>query len=138
MPFPMVKELLRQLFKKPSTNPFPAPQLPPTVTGFLQDVGQGAATLNPPVPAPPRLRGKITYTRETCIGCNLCLKVCPAHAIEPLPAVKKVRFFVAQCIQCGQCVEICPKKCIALSDEFLNASHNRYSPELVIENTPAP
>ena len=27
MPFPMVQELLGQLFKKPNTNPFPAAQL---------------------------------------------------------------------------------------------------------------
>ena len=81
MPFPMVQELLDQLFKKPNTN----------------------------------------------------LKVCPAHAIDFLPADKKVRIFVSQCIQCGQCTEICPKQCLALSEQFLNASHDRYDTSLVVD-----
>ena len=135
MPFPMVPELLGQLLRKPDTNPFPAPQLPPTVTGFLKQVGKGQATLLPPVPVPAKLRGKMTYNRDTCIGCNLCIKVCPAHAIDAVPPpVKKIRIFVSQCIQCGQCTEICPKNCLALSEQFLNASHDRYAPELVVED----
>ena len=134
MSFPMVAQLLSQLFRKPNTNPFPAPQLPPTVTGFLGQVANGEAAINPPVPVPDKLRGKMTYNRETCIGCNLCIKVCPAHAIESIPPpAKKIRIFVSQCIQCGQCTEICPKNCLALSGEFLNASHDRYAPSLVVD-----
>ena len=37
---PMMPELLRQLFKKPATNAFPARYLPPSVTKFLQKVAQ--------------------------------------------------------------------------------------------------
>ena len=133
MPFPMVQELLGQLFKKPNTNPFPAAQLPPTITGLIEKVGKGEATLNPPVPVPEKLRGKMTYVRETCIGCKLCIKVCPAHAIDFIESTKKVRIFVSQCIQCGQCTEICPKQCLALSEEFLNANHDRYADELVVD-----
>ena len=133
MPFPMVQELLGQLFKKPNTNPFPAAQLPPTITGLIEKVGRGEATLNPSVPVPAKLRGKMTYNRGTCIGCKLCLKVCPAHAIDFIEATKKVRIFVSQCIQCGQCTEICPKQCLALSEQFLNASHDRYDTSLVVD-----
>ncbi len=75
----------------------------------------------------------MTYNRETCIGCKLCLKVCPAHAIDFIEGTKKIRIFVSQCIQCGQCTEICPKQCLALSDEFLNASHDRYDKSLVVD-----
>ena len=133
MPFPMVQELLSQLFKKPNTNPFPAAQLPPTVTGLLEKVGRGEATLNPPVLVPPKLRGIMTYNRETFIGCKLCLKVCPAHSIDFIEGTKKIRIFVSQCIQCGQCTEICPKQCLALSGEFLNANHDRYADALVVD-----
>ena len=47
---PMMPELLRQLFKKPATNAFPARYLPPSVTKFLHKVAQGEAAINPPVP----------------------------------------------------------------------------------------
>ena len=133
MSFPMVPELLGSLFQKPTTNPFPAAQLPPTVTGLLEKVGRGEAALNPPVAVPAKLRGKMTYNRDTCIGCKLCLKVCPAHAIDFIEGTKKIRIFVGQCIQCGQCTEICPKQCLALSEEFLNATHDRSADQPAVD-----
>ncbi len=132
MSFPMVKELLGQLLKKPNTNPFPAAQLPPTITGFLEKVGKGEASISPPVPTPVKFRGTMTYNRETCIGCNLCIRVCPAHAIEQVEGEKKVRFYLGQCISCGQCTEICPKKCLELNEEFLTADADRYSKDLIL------
>ena len=82
---PMMPELVRQLFRKPATNAFPARYLPPSVTEFLSQVAKGEAAINPPVPVPPKFRGKIAYDRESCIGCQLCLKVCPCacHRISP-------------------------------------------------------
>ena len=132
MSLPMIPELLSQLAKKPGTNPFPARHLPETVTGFLQQVADGKASIHPPVPTPPKLRGKITYEKSTCIGCSLCIKVCPAHAIELIPAEKKVRIFVAQCINCGQCTEVCPKNCLGLSEDYMNADTDRYSKQLIL------
>ena len=80
------------------------------------------------------VNGRAEVVPELCVSCGECVKVCPAHAIEAVPAAKKIRIFVSQCIQCGQCTEICPKQCLALSGEFLNASHDRYAPELVVED----
>lgn len=77
---PMFPELLKQLFRTPATNKFPAKYLPPSVTAFLEKVGAGQATLVPPVPTPPKFRGKIEYQRDGCIGCNLCVKVCLQQA----------------------------------------------------------
>lgn len=130
---PLVPELLKQLFRQPATNPFPSRHLPPSVTGFLAKVSRGEAAINPPVPVPPRYRGKIVYDRESCIGCQLCLKVCPAHAIEFLPETKRVRIFVTQCIFCSQCNDICPKDSLHMSPEFLLATEDRYGESQIVE-----
>jgi ferredoxin len=130
---PMVPELLRQLFKKPATNAFPARHLPPSVTEFLSQVANGKAAINPPVPVPLKFRGKIAYDRESCIGCTLCLKVCPAHAIEFLPETKRVRIYVTQCIFCSQCNDICPKDSLHMTPEFLLACEDRYAESQIVE-----
>ena len=133
MNFPMVGELLKCLFCRPETNPFPAKRLPESVAGFLKAVGEGRARMNPPVPVPPGARCRITYERETCIGCQMCIKVCPAHAIEMVAGKKKIRLFRGQCIACAQCVEVCPKSCLKVDHEFLQADADRYSDALVAD-----
>lgn len=130
---PLFPELMRQLFREPATNRFPAKYLPPSVTGFLKDVGAGKATLIPPVPTPPEFRGKITYRRDCCIGCGLCVKVCPSHAIELIPDTKQIRVWVDQCIFCSQCTSICPKGGLSMGTEFLLADEDRYSENLIVE-----
>ena len=130
---PMIPELLRQLFRTPATNPFPATYLPPSVTEFLKMVGEGKATLNPPVAIPPNFRGKIAYERDCCTGCTLCAKVCPSNAIEILPETKRMRIWVTQCIFCSQCNDICPKGGLSMSGEFLLADEDRFSENRIVE-----
>lgn len=133
MALPMIREIFSQVFKKPATNPFPARHLPPSVTEFLKKVGAGKATINPPVPTPPHFRGKITYDRDGCIGCSLCIRVCPAHAIEFIPETKRVRIYVTQCIFCSQCNDICPKGVLTMSSEFLLATEDRFAESQIVE-----
>ena len=130
---PMIPELLKQLFRAPATNPFPATYLPPSVTEFLKMVGEGKATINPPVDIPPNFRGKIAYDRDCCTGCTLCQKVCPANAIEFLPETKRMRIWVTQCIFCSQCNDICPKGGLSMSGEFLLADEDRFSENRIVE-----
>ena len=44
---------------------------------------------------------------EKCIGCGMCLKVCPTMAIVGRPS-KRHRVAADACIDCGACGRICP------------------------------
>ncbi len=82
-------------------------------------------------PAPPLLRGKLVYHPDDCTGCQLCVKDCPAQAIELITLDKKnkrfvMRYHVDRCTFCAQCVESCRFNCIALNnEEWELASGNR-------------
>ncbi len=129
----ILKVLMAQLFSRPVTNRFPAKYMPRSVTGFLAKVGQGKAKLVPPVPVPKGFRGKLAYDRETCIGCQLCIRVCPASVIMFKPETKKIRIHVARCTFCGQCVDVCPVDALAMTEEFLLAAYDRFDPSLIVE-----
>lgn len=130
---PSVRLVFGQLVRKPATNLFPAKYLPRSVTRYLAKVQQGKALLTPPVATPVRFRGKIVYDRETCIGCKICTRICPANAIEFLPETKKVRIYVTQCVFCSQCNDACPVSALHMSNEFLLATADRYSDAMIVE-----
>lgn len=82
-------------------------------------------------PAPQNLRGKLAYNPEGCTGCQLCVKDCPAQAIDLITLDKKdkrfvLRYYADRCTFCGQCVESCRFKCIELkNDKWELASTDR-------------
>jgi formate hydrogenlyase subunit 6/NADH:ubiquinone oxidoreductase subunit I len=121
----MQLELLKQLFKRAFTNKFPAKRIPKSVTGLLKKVEEGEAELNPPVKTPPGFRRRIEYHRDKCIGCGLCVKVCPADAVVFQEKQKKIKYHLFRCTFCGQCVEICPVKALEFTNEFLLADYKK-------------
>lgn len=128
----MVKVLLKQLFLTPATNKFPAKYTPKSTIQFLSRVKEGKLKLTPPIPVPPRFRGKISYDREKCVGCQLCIKVCPTRAIEFIPEEKKVKIFISRCCFCAQCNDICPVGALSMTDEFLLSNYDKYADELIV------
>jgi formate hydrogenlyase subunit 6/NADH:ubiquinone oxidoreductase subunit I len=71
-------------------------------------------------PAPNRLRGKLLWEEEKCDGCKLCVRDCPAKAIEIDVADRAAKKFVFhyhmdRCIYCAQCVESCPEGALTMS-----------------------
>lgn len=133
MRFTLLPRVFVQMFKKPFTNTFPRKYQPASTTRYLTKVQQGKASMNPPIQPPERFRGKITYDREKCIGCQLCLKVCPSAAIEFKPTEKKIKIYLARCTFCSQCNDICPVNCLGMSNEFLLADSDKYAKDLIVE-----
>lgn len=133
MKFSMLSQVFSQMFKKPFTNKFPAKYAPKNTTKFLEEVGAGRAEIIPPIGVPNGFRGKIQYDKEKCIGCKLCIKVCPSEAIEFIETNKKIKIYLARCTFCSQCNDICPVKCLSMSNEFLLADSDKYSKDLIVE-----
>ncbi len=145
----MLTEVWKLVFKRPFTNRFPAKYAPKNVHHFLRRVQEGKEKIVPPVPTPPNFRGKIEYDMDKCVGCGLCIKVCPTKAIEfrqcekaeilhckegvKLATPLKIRIYVSRCCFCAQCTEICPKKCLSMSSEFLLANEDKMAKELIVD-----
>jgi len=133
MKFSMLSQVFSQMFKKPFTNRFPAKYAPKNTTKFLEEVGAGRAEIIPPIEVPDGFRGKIQYDKDKCIGCKLCIKVCPSEAIEFTEENKKIKIYLSRCTFCSQCNDICPVKCLSMSNEFLLADSDKYSKDLIVE-----
>jgi len=131
--YTMIPQLLAQLFKKPFTNKHPKKYIPSSSTNFFKNIESGKETMVPPIGTPERFRGKIVYDKEKCIGCKLCLIVCPSEAIVFKAEEKKIMIYLARCTFCAQCNDICPVSCLSMSNEFLLADTDKYSQSLIVE-----
>ena len=135
MPTPLVLELIRQLLNKPATNCFPVIYYPDqtTVTELINKVQDGEVQINSPVTVPEKFRGKIAYDKESCIGCRLCIRVCPSRAIEFLPEEKKIKIRIDRCLFCSQCNDVCPTNSLSMSEDFLLANEDRLDRDMIVK-----
>jgi formate hydrogenlyase subunit 6/NADH:ubiquinone oxidoreductase subunit I len=96
----MLSDVMRALFCRPITELYP----------FERQA------------APRRLRALLQFDPESCTGCALCVKDCPASAIELITVDKAskrfvLRYHVDRCTFCAQCVQSCRYKCLSLSND---------------------
>jgi formate hydrogenlyase subunit 6/NADH:ubiquinone oxidoreductase subunit I len=96
----MIGDISRSLFTRPVTERYPFEKRP----------------------APERFRGQLVWDPEKCTGCKVCLRDCPADAIELKVVDKKakrfvLRFHVDRCTYCAQCVVNCTFDCLDMSHE---------------------
>ena len=65
----------------------------------------------------------LTFQRDRCTGCSLCLTVCPKHilALDTVTNVKGYRPAVctdeAACVGCASCAKICPDSIITIEKD---------------------
>jgi len=95
----MLGEIVPSLFKKPATDLYP----------FERN------------PAPERLRGRLVWNVDNCVGCNMCMKDCPTGAIKIYTVDKKakryvMRYYTDRCIFCSQCVQNCRFDALVMSN----------------------
>ncbi len=68
----------------------------------------------------------IKIDQERCIGCGMCVKDCPCHAIRLKDQCAEM--FMENCMECGHCLAVCPKAAVSMHgydmDEVL-----QYDPE---------
>jgi ech hydrogenase subunit F len=62
-------------------------------------------------------RGMLTFSKNTCVYCNVCAKKCPTAALVVNRSHKRWAIDRLRCITCGYCVEACPKKSLALAPD---------------------
>ena len=105
----MFNDVLATLFKRPFTERYPYKVKP----------------------APENLRGKLLWDESKCDGCKLCVRDCPANAIEVEVvdrAAKKFayHYHMDRCIYCAQCVKSCPEGALSMSSSLYHlASANK-------------
>ena len=56
---------------------------------------------------------KTMFSNNRCVGCGMCARFCPNHAIAMMPAGKKMRpYWTYHCEVCLRCMGYCNKKAV--------------------------
>lgn len=81
-----------------------------------------------PLELPPYFRGRIVIDMDLCRGCGLCVRYCPAFALElERESGEKFRLihYHDRCAYCGQCRDACRYGAIRLTNEYVPAAADR-------------
>ncbi len=115
----MFSTLIASVFRKPATHRYPAA----------------------PFEMPAHFRGQIRFIAKNCIGCRMCMRDCPADAVEIRKVGEKrfeARFDLGRCIYCAQCVDSCPKSALEATDRYELAGYKQDQLKAFFEAAPAP
>ena len=91
------------------------------MTNSPETVGYPFGELN----LPEVFRGAILFDTEKCSGCGLCVKDCPAEALELIKKSReeyKLLHYPARCAYCGQCEDSCRRGAITFSNNLVGAT----------------
>ena len=81
-----------------------------------------------PAELPEGFRGHVVVNAENCRGCSLCVRDCPALALELERQGKheyQLIYHPDRCAYCGQCEVSCNFDAIYLSNAFVPGSTDR-------------
>jgi formate hydrogenlyase subunit 6/NADH:ubiquinone oxidoreductase subunit I len=117
-PGAMLRTLVHSVFRRPATHLYPAVK----------------------AEVPEHFRGQIRFIAKNCIGCRMCMRDCPADAVEIRKVGEKrfeAQFNLGRCIYCAQCVDSCPKSALAVTDRFELAAYRQDQLQARFEAEPA-
>jgi formate hydrogenlyase subunit 6/NADH:ubiquinone oxidoreductase subunit I len=91
--------LIKNVFRKPITLPFPMESLSP-VEGY---------------------RGRQSLNSEKCTGCGVCVLACPNQAIVLVQEGDKKlpQIHLGKCCFCALCAEYCPTHALTMTQEAM-------------------
>ncbi|MFN2108678.1 MAG: 4Fe-4S dicluster domain-containing protein [Anaerolineae bacterium] len=81
-----------------------------------------------PAELPEGFRGRVVIRAENCRGCGLCVRDCPAFALELEREGRnayRLIYHPERCAYCGQCELSCNFGAIFLSNEFVPGEPGR-------------
>ncbi len=85
-----------------------------------------------PAELPDGYRGRVVIREENCRGCGMCVRDCPAFALELERTDRetyRLIYHPERCAYCGQCELSCNFKAITLLNEFVPARRSVKEPE---------
>ncbi len=77
--------------------------------------------------------GKVTLNSSPCVGCGLCARDCPTHALVTSSIDEnsyQLLFHQDLCVACERCIHVCPEKCLEL--ECLSAPDKKECPPVAL------
>ena len=70
------------------------------------------------VSSTPEAARAVLVDTSLCVGCGICVPVCPNNAIRMINGVAQID--QACCSNCGLCIKKCPRGAVKLSDASLS------------------
>lgn len=92
-----------------------------------------------PLILPKGYRGNVVMLDpEECSGCGLCVRDCPAQALEFKKESRtefQLIYYPARCAYCGQCVESCRNQAIKQINELAESTSTPNASVIVLKDT---